>query len=61
MLGLARGKCPGGGGSDLGSNGVDVLGPVRGILSGFEVGMMMGGGRVLGGVLDWMVSSSMLK
>ena len=58
--GLARGRCPGGGGNDLGSNGVDVLGPVRGILSGFEVGMVRGGGKVLGGVLDLMVSSSIL-
>ena len=47
--GLARGRCPGGGGNDLGSNGVDVLGPVRGILSGFEVGMVRGGRKVLGG------------
>ena len=57
--GLVGGKCPGGGGNNLGSDGVDVHGPVRGILGCFKAGMVRGEEEALG-VLRSLVSMSYL-
>ena len=57
--GLVGGKGPGGGGDDLGADGVDVHDPVRGILGGFKAGMARGEEGALGVAGSWVSVSCM--